>query len=110
MVLPSDSDQKNIMDFIYNQVKSFSNMNTDRINSIVDKMLDEGVDSVILGCTELSVTLNKLRNKEILVDPLEILAYKTIVANGKEPKNFPTEYDKYIGIEIKNEKINKISY
>ena len=51
----------------------------DKFYSVSNNLIDNGVEAIILGCTELSV-LKKIENinDEIFVDAMEVLATSTI--------------------------------
>ncbi len=90
--VPSENNQKSLMNIIYNQVKAGSEVDICEFLRIVGDMKNDGCDIVILGCTELSV-INKtftLRRKDI-VDSMEVLAKVSIKLCGKELKNISGE-------------------
>lgn len=76
-VLPDDETQTIIMDIIYNEVKAGKPVDIKRFLSTADKLFATGCDSVILGCTELSV-INNNRLDNRFVDALTALAQKCI--------------------------------
>ena len=51
-------------------------------------MFDKGCETVILGCTELSVINRDLGGDPRLTDSLEVLAYTAIKLCGKETTGF----------------------
>lgn len=83
--LPSESQQSVLMNTIYEQIKSGRLTNQRHgIDGIVADFHRNGCDCVILGCTELSLIKKELDlSYASLVDPLEILAIRTVIACGK---------------------------
>lgn len=82
-----DAKQSDIMDIIYNDIKSGKSADMNKFNKLVDYLKSNGCDGVILGCTELSILKNdnNLDNK-FYIDSLEVLARKTITNCGKKVK------------------------
>jgi aspartate racemase len=92
VVTPSDSVQADLMDLIYD-IKRGEAVSPEILDSIVLKACDDGVDAVVLGCTELCVrgtvpirttgSLSSCGKTEepspCLVNILEVLAEASIV-------------------------------
>ena len=75
-VYPSEEKQKIIMSLIYDHVKAgimdFSDLD---IDSVISEMKEKGAEVLILGCTELPIAFDIIRQKVIpTVDPTEVLA------------------------------------
>ncbi len=86
-IVPSDDDQKSLMNIIYNEVKAGEEVDIFEFQRIIGDMKKLGCDAVILGCTELSVIkkdFNLSRND--IVDSMECLARASIIACGKKLK------------------------
>lgn len=69
-ILPEESIEKRIMDLIYEKVKAGKDVSEKEWNEIIDSF--KGVDSYILGCTELSTLKRKLGLKSEFIDPMEV--------------------------------------
>ncbi len=88
VVLPTDDDQKLIMELIYDQVKAGRDDRLDELHGVLQRLQSEGAEHFILGCTELSVAakaLGLLDHPEI-VDSLQSLADATIRRAGHQIK------------------------
>lgn len=82
-----ESRQNDIMDIIYNDIKSGKNANMHKFNKTINYIKDNKCDGVILGCTELSILKNDNNlDDKFYIDSLEILARKTILNCGKTLK------------------------
>ncbi len=76
VVVPEPDDQQVIHDIIYNelcvgQVKSDSR---NQYLAIIDKLAEQGVEAVILGCTEIALLVSQQDTKMPLYDTTEIHA------------------------------------
>lgn len=77
-VIPNKFEQKIISSIIYDGIKSGNDIDLDSFYKVSNNLIQQGVDSIILGCTELSV-LKDIKNIDdpIFVDAMEILAEST---------------------------------
>ncbi|MEG0566761.1 MAG: amino acid racemase, partial [Hungatella sp.] len=79
--------QNQIMEIIYDDIKSGKSADMDKFNSIVDYLKDNNCDGVILGCTELSILKNDNNlDGNFYIDSLEVLARETIIRSGRKLK------------------------
>lgn len=76
VIIPSIEEQKGVMDVIYKRIKAKNYEVDDILLPIIEKMKKEGADSVLFGCTELSLVYNP--RYQGCVDCIEILADSTI--------------------------------
>lgn len=77
--LPIPSIQKEINEIIYEYVKKNKTVPEYKFLRIVNYFKDNGCDSIILGCTELSVTIDDLKIQENnIIDSTTILANKIV--------------------------------
>lgn len=78
-LVPNNNEQKIISSIIYDGVKSGKDIDLNNFYEITNRLLNEGCEYIILGCTELSA-LRQLKNlnDEFLIDAMEILAMNTI--------------------------------
>lgn len=87
-VVPSDEDQKSLMNIIYNQVKAGKEVDIFEFHRIIGELKKQGCDAVVLGCTELSIIKKDYDiTKADIVDSMECLARASILACGKKLKN-----------------------
>ena len=85
--LPSAEDQNSLMHIIYEQVKAGQKVDIFEFLRIIGELKKAGSDTVILGCTELSVIKKDFNlNKPDIVDSMECLARASILACGKPLK------------------------
>jgi len=70
VILPADDVQSNLMELIYN-IKCGTEFSTDTLNDITSKALEEGAETVVLGCTELCVAA---KSSPKVINVLDILA------------------------------------
>ncbi len=86
-VVPSEYDQKSLMNIIYNQVKAGEEVDIFEFQRIIGEMKKQGCDAVVLGCTELSVIKKDFKiDRPDVVDSMECLARASILACGKKLK------------------------
>ena len=78
-ITPNNIDQEIISQIIYDGIKSGKKIDMDKFYNVSNNLIDNGVEAIILGCTEVSV-LKKIENinDEIFVDAMEVLAASTI--------------------------------
>ena len=78
-ITPNDIGQEIISQIIYDGIKSGKKIDMDKFYNVSNNLIDNGVEAIILGCTELSV-LKKIENinDKIFVDAMEVLATSTI--------------------------------
>ena len=81
---PDADDQKILMSIIYDEIKNGKRGDLDTFMAIVSKLISAGCSAVILGCTELSYLKAHYSLPEYCIDPLEILAKKTIELSGRK--------------------------
>lgn len=82
-----ENKQSQIMEIIYDDIKSGKPANMDKFNSIVDYLKENNCDGAILGCTELSILKNDNNlDGKFYIDSLEILAKETIIRSGRKLK------------------------
>ena len=79
--------QSQVMEIIYDDIKSGKPADMDKFNSIVNYLKENDCDGVILGCTELSILKNDNElDGHFYIDSLEVLARETIVRSGRKLK------------------------
>lgn len=82
---PSVSAQKNVMDLIYKGVKAGNrDIDLSGFYSTIDELMQNGAQTLILGCTELPIAFSMYRIKSNNIDPTAVLARSAVIyANGK---------------------------
>lgn len=81
---PNETLQNNIMDIIYNNIKSGKMITKELLEEVLSEYKD--IDAYILGCTELSILKSELKLNDKFIDPLEIETEKIIKYFNKEIK------------------------
>ena len=91
-VIPTEEDQKKTMDLIYKYVKSGCEDNVRLFDEVRRNLMDKGAQTVILGCTELSVINMRQHLKGDLTDILRSLAEESITFCEKRVKRSSSLY------------------
>lgn len=86
VIKPSDKNQKYITELIYNTKKDIRQENIEGVYKAIDELRKNGVERLIAGCTEISVTIDMYSIKENIIDPMKIISIKAIEYAGKIPK------------------------
>jgi aspartate racemase len=71
VLTPEAGQQNKLMDLIY-EIKKNNNRAVNKLTLFKDELFSQGAETIILGCTELSLT--KRKNDTKCIDVLEILA------------------------------------
>lgn len=79
-IIPSDVDQKKISKIIIKILSDkYSQKDFGLLKEIIYKFKKNGVDSIILGCTDFDIILDDLKKLDIkIIDSLDVLAKKTV--------------------------------
>lgn len=86
--VPDASAQRAVMEIIYDVVKKGREINHSSFEGVANQLWDSGCDCIILGCTELSLVKKNSCLSKRYVDSMEVLAYSTIKACGKQVIGF----------------------
>jgi aspartate racemase len=79
VMVPDADDQAIVTSLIYDQVKQNKPYDVDAFLAVASRLRDRGADAVIVGCTELSVIYQDLREKpDYFVDSLDALAQRCV--------------------------------
>ena len=83
-VEPTDDEQAVVMRVIYEQVKAGRPVDLPALRGVVDALVERGAQTIVLGCTELSVVADdaRLLDDPLYVDSLDVLARRTIERAG----------------------------
>ncbi len=86
-VFPDAEHQAKVMSIIYDDVKAGRPANMDAFDDVCAHLRERGCDSVLLGCTELSVINAPAEARAMLVvDALEVLAIRCVEECGAPVK------------------------
>lgn len=86
-VFPDEEHQTKVMSIIYDDVKAGRPANMQAFDDVCAHLRERGCDSVLLGCTELSVIDAPAQAHGMLVvDALEVLAVRAVEACGARVK------------------------
>lgn len=81
--VPDEASQAKLMSLIYDEVKSGKPANMETFNQVAASLAQQGCDSVILGCTELSTIGAPPQLHNMLVaDAQEVLAIRCVQECG----------------------------
>lgn len=81
-VLPNSEMQRIITDCIYRDIKAGQRPDMEKLMQVRHDMLEEGAQSIILGCTELSVAFRLCDPVAGVLDVLNVLATASITECG----------------------------
>ncbi len=93
IVVPDSMHQEMVMDIIYKQVKQGRPVQWEQFEQVADGLFSEGAQKVLLGCTELSLLKKEREMDTRIIDVLEVLAQKAVLASGAKLK---AEYEDVI--------------
>lgn len=92
VVIPAAPMQEEVMQIIYQQVKSGAPVHWDSFLRVADSLQEQGAERIILGCTELSVLKREAGSEpdtrlhrmldDRCVDVLDVLAQKAVLESG----------------------------
>lgn len=81
---PSEESQRKVMYLIYDCIKSGRRADRKVWEEVEAELLDAGCQKALLACTELSVLREQEGLSDFYIDPMAVLAEKTIAFMGKE--------------------------
>ncbi len=83
IIQPDDEGQQKVMDFIYKGVKASDySFDTSDFMAVAKKLMDQGAETLVLGCTEIPVGIKMYGLELNHIDSLEALANAAIVKAG----------------------------
>ncbi len=77
-IYPDEAFQKKVMSLIYDEIKSGKEATADDFFAVIDHLKGKGAETVILGCTELSVAKKQIGEVSDVTDALLVLALKCV--------------------------------
>lgn len=78
ILTPDDEDKKTIMKWIYGVKSSEFNISLQEFESLVNKYMKDKDIPIIIGCTELSVLVERIGLTKKYFDPMTILAKRCV--------------------------------
>ena len=92
--LPDGGTQARLTEIIYEYIKRGLRCTPAMLYEAVRPLREAGCDSLILGCTELSVAAREVRHDPLFIDSLEVLACRAIRFCGRETQGLRPEFDR----------------
>ena len=86
-VLPSSQRQPDVMHLIYGNLKANLPPDMGKFHTVRKELQDNGVQVIILGCTELSLIKRDHSIGPGFIDAMEVLAYQSILHCGSKLKD-----------------------
>lgn len=83
IIKPSDDRQQHVTNLIYDIKKGKTCIDLTGMGKVLAELKSRGIDTLILGCTELPVAFQMFNIKESYMDPTRILACSAIRFVGK---------------------------
>lgn len=92
-ITPDEEHQAQVMGAIYDYVKAGRDIPSGLLDEVCDALMEQGADSLILGCTELAFLGIPLRYKGIPVaDTIDVLASRSVIECGAPAKDLRALY------------------
>lgn len=82
-VVPTKEEQSVLNAIIYQEIKCGKRPDLRAFYRVANRMLDDGCDDLVLGCTELSLLERDYHLGDRFVDTVDALARATVLACGK---------------------------
>ena len=86
-VLPSAERQKDVMSLIYDCVKADKPVDMEKFNAIKHELKEQGAETIVLGCTELSLIKRDYDIGADFIDAMEVLAQQSVLKCGRSIKD-----------------------
>lgn len=86
-ILPSADRQKDVMSLIYDCVKADRPVDMDKFNAIKYELKEQGAETIVLGCTELSLIKRDYDIGADFIDAMEVLAQQSVLKCGGSIKD-----------------------
>lgn len=85
-IIPLKQGQAHVTSLIYKNVKAGIPVNMEWFNEVKEELKDKGADTIILGCTELSIIKRDENIGHGFIDALEVLAMSSVIDCGAKLK------------------------
>ena len=86
-VIPTPDRQKDVMSLIYDCVKADKPVDTEKFNRVKTELEENGAQTIILGCTELSLIKRDYNIGAGFIDAMEVLAQQSVLKCGAQIKD-----------------------
>lgn len=87
-IQPNEEDQAALMQIIYSDIKAGRPANMPAFTAIANALFAQGCDTLLLGCTELSLLKRQGGLDNRFLSSMDVLAHASITACGKTPVGF----------------------
>lgn len=92
--VPDRETQVQVMSIIYDDVKAGREADPAKVGGVLEAMMAQGVDGIVLGCTELSLLGIPRRVQGVaVVDALDVLAWRCVTECGARAHDLEGEYE-----------------
>ena len=81
-LVPSEQGQALVMAMIYEEIKAGKAVDPEKLRAVSQELFGRGCDSLVLGCTELSLIKRDLPLGHGYLDALEVLSKRCVEACG----------------------------
>ena len=81
-LVPSEQGQALVMAMIYEEIKAGKAVDQEKLRAVSQELFGRGCDSLVLGCTELSLIKRDLPLGHGYLDALEVLSKRCVEACG----------------------------
>lgn len=85
-MIPSKARQADVMDIIYNDIKEGNPPDMEKFHAVSEELRQKGAETIILGCTELSLVKRDFSLGPGYLDSMEVLARQSLLRCGKPIK------------------------
>lgn len=85
-IIPSKDRQALVTSLIYKNVKANIPVNMEQFKEVTDELKNKGAETIILGCTELSMIKRDENIGHGFIDALEVLAMCSVISCGAKLK------------------------
>lgn len=82
-ILPSKARQADVMRLIYDDIKAGNPPDMEKFHAVREELQGKGAETVILGCTELSLIKKDYAIGSGFLDSMEVLAQQSVLRCGK---------------------------
>jgi aspartate racemase len=86
-VVPTADRQKDVMSLIYDSVKAGNPVDMERFEKVKLELFESGAETIILGCTELSMIKRDYKIGSGFIDAMEVLAAVSVEKCGAKLKD-----------------------
>ena len=85
-MIPSKARQADVMSLIYDDIKAGNPPDMEKFQAVSDELRKKGAETIVLGCTELSLVKRDCSLGPGYLDSMEVLAREALLRCGKQLK------------------------